>query len=77
MGRSSEWALNIITRVFIRERKREISHRENREEGNVKMRAEAEVMRPQARSAGSHQQLEEPMEETLPRASGETVAQCY
>ena len=42
---------HVITRVLIRERQRECSHRESTEEGNVKMEAETAVMWPQAKTA--------------------------
>ena len=51
MGRLSEQAPHAITRVLIKERQRECSHGESREEGNVKMEAEAAVMWPQAKTA--------------------------
>lgn len=50
MGRLSEQAPHVITRVLIKERQREYSHRESRE-GNVKMETEVAVMWPQAKTA--------------------------
>ena len=51
MGILSEQVPHVITRVLIREMQRDCSHRESREEGNVKMAAETAVMWPQAKTA--------------------------